>query len=178
MFDSVGFLIEPDELVKVRGGFDFWKRVGGPVGWSSEIATVRIRQLKPSLATGFVAGIDHVMRCAGTWNNRVIDVCDDLEWAGRYIRPCCARRGHVPHAKHIEWAKFFENGRFRPAEAITAQLTRQEINPRHDIAVYSHSGGRSAAAVYALRYAGINSARNFIGSRHEWSSRADLPVEN
>jgi thiosulfate/3-mercaptopyruvate sulfurtransferase len=161
----------------LHGGFNFWKRVGGPVDLSTEIATVRTKQIKPSLATGFLAGIDDVMRRAGTWNYWVIDVRDDAEWAGREGRPCCARRGHVPHAKHIEWTKFLESGRFKPPQAIAALLMQQEINQRHDIALYSHRGARSALAVYALRYAGINSARNFIGAWHEWSSRADLPVE-
>jgi thiosulfate/3-mercaptopyruvate sulfurtransferase len=161
----------------LHGGLNYWRRVGGPVVTDPEIATIRTKVLKPSLATGFLASIDEVNRRAGSWNYWVLDVRDDLEWAGRDNTPCCARRGHLPHAKHIEWTQFLEGGRFRQPQAIAALLAQQGINARHDIAVYCHRGARSANTVYALRYAGIHSARNFIGSWHEWSARADLPVE-
>ena len=58
-----------------------------------------------------------------------------------------------------------------------ALLEQHGINPRQEIAVYCHRGARSANTYYALKYAGVPGARNFIGSWHEWSSRADLPIE-
>ena len=161
----------------LHGGMNYWRRVGGPVSTDIDIATVRTKSFKPSLATGYLASIDEITRRAGSWNYWVLDVRDDLEWAGKDNTSCCARRGHLPHAKHIEWTQFLEHGRFKSPEAINALLMGQGINPRHDIAVYCHRGARSANAVYALRYAGIHSARNFIGSWHAWSARADLPVE-
>lgn len=161
----------------LHGGLNYWRRVGGPVSTDIDIATVRTKAFKPSLATGFLAGIEEVNRRGGTWNYWILDVRDDLEWAGRDSTPCCARRGHIPHAKHIEWTKFLDNGRYKSPEQIVALLEQQEINIRHDIAVYCHRGARSANTVYALRYAGIHSARNYIGSWHEWSANADLPVE-
>ena len=161
----------------LHGGLNFWRKVGGPVIADTDIPTVRTKAFKPSLASGYLASIDEVMHRAGTWNYWLLDVRDDLEWAGKDNTPCCARRGHIPHAKHIEWTQFLDNGRFKSPEAINAIIAQHGINARHDIAVYCHRGARSANTVYALRSAGIHSARNFGGSWHEWSSRADLPVE-
>jgi thiosulfate/3-mercaptopyruvate sulfurtransferase len=161
----------------LHGGLNYWRRVGGPVLADTDVPTVRTKAFKPSLASGYLSSIDEVAHRGGTWNYWLLDVRDDLEWAGSDDTPCCARRGHVPHAKHIEWTQFLENGRFKSPEAIIALIEQQGINPRHDIAVYCHRGARSANTFYALRSAGIHSARNFIGSWHEWSARTDLPVE-
>jgi len=161
----------------LHGGLNFWRRVGGPIATDIDVATVRTKLFKPSIATGFLVGCEEVARRIGAWNFWLIDVRDDRAWTGRDNAACCARHGHIPHAKHIEWTKFLVNGRFKSPEAITELIEQHEINPRHDIAVYCHRGARSANTVYALRSAGIHSARNFIGSWHEWSARAELSIE-
>jgi len=160
----------------LHGGLNYWRKMGGQLVADTDIPTVRTKAFKPSISSGYLASVDEVSRRAGSWNFWLLDVRDDLEWAGTDNTACCARRGHIPHAKHIEWTQFLDNGRFKTPEAINALIAQHEINPRHDIAVYCHRGARSANTFYALRYAGIHSARNYIGSWHEWSARDDLPV--
>jgi thiosulfate/3-mercaptopyruvate sulfurtransferase len=161
----------------LHGGLNFWRRVGGPIDTDIDVPTVRTKPFKPSLTTGFLAGSEEVARRIGTWNFWLIDVRDDLAWSGREKAACCRRHGHIPHAKHIEWTKFLSNGRFKSPSEILELIEGHGINPRHDIVVYCHRGARSANTVYALRSAGIHSARNFVGSWHEWSAHADLPIE-
>lgn len=161
----------------LHGGLNAWRKADGLVIADTDIPTVRIRAFKPVLSTAFESSIDEVSRRSGNRNYRLIDVRDDLEWAGKDNTPCCSRRGHIPHARHIEWTQFLDNGRFKTPAAIKALLAQHGVNARQDIAVYCHRGARSANTYYALRYAGIQTARNFIGSWHEWSARTDLPVE-
>jgi thiosulfate/3-mercaptopyruvate sulfurtransferase len=163
----------------LHGGLTQWVAEGHPVLADTDIATVRPTKIQQSVASGCYTPLDEVARRAGTWNFTVIDVRNDLEWAGKDAdaTPCCQRHGHIPGAIHIEWSSFLENGKFKPPEKIVELLEQHNINPRQEIAVYSHTGARSANAYFALRYAGLPGARNFVGSWHEWSARADLPVE-
>ena len=163
----------------LNGGLTQWIAEGNPVLADTDISTVRPARIQVSVASGCHAPIDEVARRAGAWNFTLIDVRNDLEWAGKdaAVTPCCKRHGHIPGAIHIEWSRFLENGRFKPPEKIVELLEQHNINPRQEIAVYCHTGARSANAYFALRYAGLPGARNFIGSWHEWSARADLPVE-
>lgn len=161
----------------LHGGLKQWIAEGGPVVADTDIPTVRPKKLEVSIASGCLANADEVSHRAGSWNFCLIDVRDELEWAGKDNTPCCARRGHIPHAVHIEWTQFLENGRFKSPEAIIELLTQYGLNPRHDIVPYCHRGARSANTYYALRYADCLSAHNFIGSWHEWSARADMPIE-
>lgn len=161
----------------LHGGLRQWAAEGGPVIVDTDVATVRPKKIQLSIASGCLASADEVNRRAGAWNFGLIDVRDDLEWAGKDHTPCCARRGHIPHAAHIEWTRFLEHGRFKSPQEIVALLTQHGLNPRHDIVPYCHRGARSANTYYALRYAGILGARNFIGSWHEWSARNDLPIK-
>ena len=161
----------------LHGGLTQWQAEGNPVLADTDIITVRPAGIQVSVASGCYAPIDEMARRAGTWNFTLIDVRNDLEWAGQDATPCCQRRGHIPRAIHIEWTRFLENGRFKSPEQIVQMIEEHAINPRQEIAVYCHTGARSANAYYALRYAGLLGARNFMGSWHEWSARADLPVE-
>jgi thiosulfate/3-mercaptopyruvate sulfurtransferase len=160
----------------LHGGLKQWVAEKGPVITDTDVATIRPKRFPVSVSSGGLANADEICRRAGNNNFAVIDVRDDLEWAGKDKTPCCARHGHIPHAVHIEWTEFLENGRFKSPEAILALLAKHGIAPNIDLVSYCHRGARSANTYYALRYAGCPGARNFIGSWHEWSARADLPV--
>ena len=161
----------------LHGGLRQWVAEGRELDADTEVPTVRSGRFAVSVASGGFASANEVCRRAGNRNFGVIDVRDDLEWAGQDNTPCCARRGRIPHSVHIEWTRFLENGRFKSPQAIRDLLTANGLNPEWELTAYCHRGARSASTYYALVHAGCTGARNFIGSWHEWSARADLPIE-
>jgi thiosulfate/3-mercaptopyruvate sulfurtransferase len=160
----------------LHGGYRQWLAGGGIPVTGDDVTTTRPKRLQPKVASGTFASADEVARRAGSETLFILDVRDDLEWAGKDDTQCCALRGHIPKALHLEWTNFLEGGRFKSREAILELLTQRGIDPNGDIVTYCHRGARSASAYYALRLAGCSGARNFIGSWHEWSARG-LPVE-
>lgn len=160
----------------LHGGLAQWQAEGNPVIGDTDLTTVRPTKLQVSISTGAYISADELARRTNSASLGIIDVRNDVEWAGKDNTACCKRRGHIPRAKHIEWTKFLKNGRFKSPEEITALLEANRITPHDEIVVYCHRGARSANTYYALKYAGLSGGRNFIGSWHEWSANPDLPV--
>jgi thiosulfate/3-mercaptopyruvate sulfurtransferase len=100
----------------------------------------------------------------------LLDVRTEGEFTGATGYPCDARQGHIPTARHLELNRLMEAG---SVEAIRELVGEPEGT---EIVAYCHSGSRSAMAVQILLGAGYE-ARNYVGSWHDWSSRADLPFE-
>ncbi|MBD0329006.1 MAG: hypothetical protein ICV64_02745 [Thermoleophilia bacterium] len=98
----------------------------------------------------------------------VLDVRSATEFDGSGYR-CCARQGHIPGARNVDVVDLLG----RPASVVRDLLGVPEGS---EIAVYCHSGNRSALAAEVLRAAGYD-ARNYAGSWHEWAAEPALPAE-
>jgi thiosulfate/3-mercaptopyruvate sulfurtransferase len=132
---------------------------------------MRVRE-RPELVCGF----EEIVGKLGRSELTVLDVRDADERAGRDHTACCTRRGYIPGSVWIEWTRFLEGGRFKPAAAILGLLRESGVNLESEIVPYCHRGARSANTFYALKLAGLKT-RNYIGSWHEWSARSELPIE-
>lgn len=91
------------------------------------------------------------------------------EYSGATGYPCDPRQGHIPGARNLDVAVLLEAGSVEEIRDLVGEPEGAEV------VAYCHSGSRSAMAVQALAAAGYD-ARNYAGSWHEWSSRADLPA--
>ena len=100
----------------------------------------------------------------------LLDVRGAAEYTGELGPPCDPRRGHIPGACNVDVAALV--ALWPDEEAIRALVGAGE---GAEVIAYCHSGNRSAYAVEILRAAGYQ-ARNYVGSWHEWSNDASLPV--
>lgn len=171
------YLGHPDARM-LHGGLNAWRAAGGAL--STEPAIAAPARFEPGEVPELVVSADELHAQGRAGPIRVLDVRDAKEFAGQDNTACCARRGHLPGAAWLEWTELLDaaTGRFRSPAAIRDALAKRGIAPDATLAPYCHRGARSANAYYALRHAGCARVRNFIGSFHEWSARADLPVES
>ncbi len=100
----------------------------------------------------------------------LLDVRTRPEFDGEAGAHCDPRQGHIAGARNL------------PLDEILACRSAEDVRVLvgaplgAEIVAYCHSGQRSAFAVHVLRGAGY-SARNYLGSWHEWSRDPDLPGE-
>lgn len=112
---------------------------------------------------------DELARRLGDESLTVLDVRTPREYTGETGYPDDPRQGHIPGARNVPIADLFGKTSDRLRELVGAP-------EGSEIAVYCHTGSRSAMAVELLRAAGYD-ARNYVGSWQEWSRDPDLPAE-
>lgn len=163
------------DVAILHGGLAAWRAAGCKVtAQPAEEWTVSFMVRERA---GIAVGFDEIASRLGTPGFVLLDVRDAEEHAGRDRTTCCPRRGRIPGAVRIEWTEFIDRGRFKPPEMISGLLAARGIDPTAEIVPYCHRGARSANTYYALKHAGLPQVRNYIGSWHEWSARAELPIE-
>ncbi len=106
----------------------------------------------------------------------VLDVRRRTEFTGDFVHPCCARPGRIPGCSHIFWEDLIEGDAYRSPAEVVALAEKAGLRRNQPIITYCHRGARAATALYALRQAGYEDVRVFVGSWHEWAGREELPA--
>ena len=114
--------------------------------------------------------LDELRRRLGEEGLVLLDVRTPHEFAGAAGAHCDARQGHIPGALNVPLERLLQSNSAVQVRALVGSAEGTEV------VAYCHSGTRSAFAVQVLRAAGYD-ARNYVGSWHEWSADASLPME-
>jgi thiosulfate/3-mercaptopyruvate sulfurtransferase len=101
----------------------------------------------------------------------LLDVRTPAEFDGTAGAACDPRQGHIPGGRNVPLDRLLSCRSVNEVETLVGAPAGTEI------VAYCHSGSRSEFAVEVLRSAGYE-ARNYVGSWHEWSRDATLPVES
>lgn len=179
------------------GGLASWKAKGGPVEAGAP-AKPAARTFAPAVQWDMIATLDEVKRASSDGANYVIlDSRHTLdEYTGKQLLPALAspgkeqtvkRGGAIPAAIFSPWSKYAGNKNGEPgkptlrdAEDLKKQLAKLEKNgyaPGKTVITYCHVGlGRGSFQYLALKEAGHQKAKVYVGSWDEWGNDPSLPL--
>lgn len=152
------------------GGLDAWEGELETEEPTRELATFGEKPWPPSA----LADADDVRRALET-GVTVIDARTAERYRGEH-EPLDPKAGHIPGARNLAWAENLgEGGRFRTTAELQERFSGVGAEAESPI-VYCGSGVTACHDLLAMRQAGIDDARLYVGSWSDWSSDPERPV--
>jgi thiosulfate/3-mercaptopyruvate sulfurtransferase len=179
------------------GGLATWKAHGGPVE-TGPAAKPAAQAFTPAVQWDMIASVDEVKKATADGAHYVLlDARHTLdEYTGKTLLPAMAaagqeetvkRGGAIPAAVFSPWSKYAgnKNGEAdKPTLKDQAELAKQleklkknGYDPAKTIISYCHVGlGRGSFQYLALKRAGHEKVKVYIGSWDEWGNDPSLPL--
>mgnify|MGYP000290360279 CR=1 FL=1 len=165
------------------GGRKYWLDQGLPLSVDAPTHASTDYQL-PEADFSLRAFRDDILPRLGDPELALVDVRSPAEFNGEIIAPpgmseTAQRAGHIPGAASIPWAQTVrEDGRFKPADELSALYGAKGITPDKDIIAYCRIGERSSHSWFVLHeLLGYERVRNYDGSWTEYGSLIGVPIE-
>jgi len=167
------------------GGLARWRADGLPL--TTDVLPVTNSKFEMAVGLDALATIDDVLYAIEDPRVKLLDDRDRSEWCGvtsapegEYGTDFTPRKGRIPGACWIEWHRFMHSdhgiSHFRPAEEVRSICAQAGLYPDDPIIVYCFKGARSSNTFVALKTAGFQHVKNYLGSWNEWSRSPEAPV--
>lgn len=116
---------------------------------------------------------------------KLLDNRDKDEWLGEssspYGKDFAPRKGRIPGSVWLEWYELMDTSKpiaaFKSAKQVRALAAERGLMPDDEIIIYCFKGARAANSYVAMKLAGFNKLRIYLGSWNEWSRDERLPIE-
>ncbi len=162
-----------EKVYILNGGFSAWKKAGGKT--ESSVPVYPQKSYRPSFNETIAASLDEVRSIAS--GERDIPLIDSRS-RERYLgheEPIDRIPGHIPRAINLPWTDGVKDGYFIPGVEQNERFSH--LNKRDPVIVYCGSGVTATPNFIALKEAGFNHVKLYIGSYSDWVSYNDHKVD-
>ncbi len=163
-----------DKVYVLNEGLNGWIKAGYPV--TNEIPTPKSAEFAISLRKEMLASIENVKEIVE--NKKKSPVLIDSRAEARYLgktEPIDRIPGHIPGAVNKFWEDGLHQGSFKNSDEQKRRFS--EFDQEEPIIVYCGSGVSATPNYIALKMAGYQNVKLYVGSYSDWISYDDNPVE-
>ncbi len=176
-----------DKCMVLDGGYDAWQKEGLATN-ADPVSRVR-SNFRVKVNDEVLAKKDDVVSAMTDENVKLLDNRDSVEWFCEKSSPYdtadedfSPRRGRIPGAAWVEWTELMvdptsPDATFKSPDEIRSIMASKGFEPEDDVIIYCFKGSRASNTFAALRSAGFNKLRNYLGSWYEWAADESLPIE-
>lgn len=163
-----------EKVFVLDGGYRGWAEGNYPI--TSEVPVLKKTTFKPNINHEIFANMEDVSEVAGDQDSQTILI--DSREERRYLgleEPIDKKAGHIPGAVSKPWFEGLNAGYYKPAEIQRQRFI--DINPKKQIIVYCGSGVTAAPNFLALKAAGFEKVKLYLGSFSDWISYQENKIE-
>lgn len=163
-----------EKVSVLDGGFSGWKEGTYPV--TTEVPVFKQTTFKPNINHEVFASMEDVRVIAGGQDSQTILI--DSREERRYLgleEPIDKKAGRIPRAINKPWFEGLNAGYYKPAEGQKQRFN--DINPDKQIIVYCGSGVTAAPNFLALKAAGFEKVKLYLGSFSDWISYQENKIQ-
>jgi len=161
-----------EKVYVLNGGYSKWKEAGYEV--DAKIPTFTKSSYNVHVQSELLASYEEVKQVSQYGGAVLLDSRESRRYEGKE-EPIDRIAGHIPGAINAPWMDGVKEGVFLDAEQQKERFSALE--PTHEIIVYCGSGVTATPNYAALKSAGFEKVKVYIGSYSDWVSYKDNPVE-
>ncbi|WP_409272259.1 sulfurtransferase [Neobacillus sp. SCS-31] len=158
----------------LNGGFKNWTGANYPV--TAEVPVFNRASFRPAINEAILADMEEVKAISQgqTENSVLIDSREEKRYLG-IEEPIDKKKGHIPGAINKPWMQGLEEGHYKPIEDQKKRFA--DIDPEKKVVVYCGSGVTAVPNYLALKEAGYENVKLYLGSFSDWISYEENEIE-
>lgn len=156
------------------GGYKGWIETNYPI--TTEIPFFKKSSFQISIQPAIMAEMAEVKKISTGYSDHVVLI--DSREEKRYLgieEPIDKKKGHIPGAINKPWFEGFHEGRYKSVEEQKQRFA--DLTPDKEIIVYCGSGVTAAPNFLALKEAGFEKVKLYVGSFSDWISYGENEID-
>ncbi len=163
-----------EKVFVLDGGIKGWREGNYPL--TSEVSVFKKTTFKTNIKHNLLVSMEEVRAVANGQvpNTILVDSREERRYLG-LEEPIDKKAGRIPGAINKPWFEGLEAGYYKTADAQKQRFN--DVDPETQIIVYCGSGVTAAPNFLALRKAGYEKVKLYLGSFSDWISYQENRIE-